>query len=184
MNVVETVVALKWWEKAQKCVYLVSLSTITMMTLFPLEFNKPMMKSMETSSQHWLGMDNGCKIPGVLIVSTLFCWKTKYSAKRNWTSVLRPSPKNSLLTLWKVFKNPERPPTGEVCNSKSTFYLSWELLHKYKWSLYHSESFFHVNVSYSLESYCNLWIRVHTSSSFFHSSLVFFIQSGWMIEIA
>jgi hypothetical protein len=34
---------------AQK--YLVSLSTITMMTLFPSDFGNPVMKSMETSSQ-------------------------------------------------------------------------------------------------------------------------------------
>ena len=33
MNAVETVLDLKGWESAQKCAYLVSLSTITMMTL-------------------------------------------------------------------------------------------------------------------------------------------------------
>jgi hypothetical protein len=33
-----------------------------------------------------------------------------------------------------------------VCNSNSTFCLSWEFLHKYKRYLYHSESFSHVNV--------------------------------------
>ena len=31
-------------------------------------------------TQRWLGMDKGCNRPGVLIVSTLFCWQTKLSA--------------------------------------------------------------------------------------------------------
>jgi hypothetical protein len=39
-------------ESAHKHVYLVILSTITMMTLFPSDFSNPMLKSMETSSQH------------------------------------------------------------------------------------------------------------------------------------
>jgi hypothetical protein len=80
------------------------------------------------------------------------------------------------ITYNKVFKNPECPPTGEVCSSNSTFCLSWEFLHKYKRSLYHSESFFHVNVSDAPESCCNLSMRVHTFSSFFHSSLASIIQ--------
>jgi len=46
-----------------------------MMTLFPLDLGKPVIKYIETSSQHWLGMDKGCDRPGVLIVSTLFCWQ-------------------------------------------------------------------------------------------------------------
>ena len=93
MNVVETVLSLKRWESAQKCVYLFSLSTITMMTLFPSDFGNPVMKSMETSSQHWIGMANGCKRPGVLIFSTWFCWKTKNSSINLWRSVLRPTKK-------------------------------------------------------------------------------------------
>lgn len=32
--------------------------------------------------------------------------------------------------------------------------------------------------------FCNFWISGHTSSSFFHSSLASFIQTGWIIEIA
>jgi hypothetical protein len=38
--------------ECKKCVYLVSLSKITMITLFPSDFGNPVMKSMETSSQH------------------------------------------------------------------------------------------------------------------------------------
>src|ERR1700731_4124075 len=76
INAVETVLALNGCVNAQKCAYLVSLSTTTMMTLFPSNLGKPVIKSIETSSQCWLGMDKGCNRPWVLIVSTLFCWKT------------------------------------------------------------------------------------------------------------
>jgi len=88
------------WDNAQKCAYLVSLSTTTMMTLFPSDLGKPVIKSIETSSQRWLGMSKGCNKPGVLIVSTLFCWQTKHFSTNFWISDLRPSQKNSFLTLW------------------------------------------------------------------------------------
>ena len=51
----------------------VNISTTTMMTLFPSDLGKPVIKSIEISSQRWLGMDKGCRSPGVLILSTLFC---------------------------------------------------------------------------------------------------------------
>ena len=69
-------------DSAHKCAYLVILSTTTMMTLFPSEHGKHVIKSIETSVHLWLGMESGCKRPGVLIVSTLFCWQTKHSAKK------------------------------------------------------------------------------------------------------
>ena len=125
----------------------------------------------ETSSQRWLGMDKGCNRPEVLIVSTLFCWQTKHSATILWISDLRSSQKKSFLTLWYVFKNPKCPPKGEVFNSKRIFFLRWEFLQRYKWSLYHNESFFQLNVSDVLGYCCNFWMSIYTSSSFFHSSL-------------
>jgi len=100
INLMATVLDLNGWESDKKFAYLFSISTITMMKLFPSDFGNPVMKSMETSSQRWLGMANGCKRLGVLIVSTLFCWQTKISTTNLWTSVLSPSQKNSFLTLW------------------------------------------------------------------------------------
>ena len=51
INVVETIMDLKGLHNAQKCVDLVSLSTTTMMKLFPSDLGKTMIKSIETSSQ-------------------------------------------------------------------------------------------------------------------------------------
>ena len=50
----------------------------------------------------------------------------------------------------------------------------------YKWSLYHNESFFQLNVSYVLGSWCKFWMSIRTSSSLFHPSLSSVIQSGWI----
>lgn len=49
MNVVGNVIALKGWEREQKWAYFVSQSTTTMMTLFPLNFSRLVIKSIETS---------------------------------------------------------------------------------------------------------------------------------------
>ena len=103
MNVA-IILALKGWESAQKFAYLVSLSTTTMMTLFPSDLGRPVIKSIETSSQRWLGMTNGCRRPGFLVVLTLFCWQTKYSTTNLWISNLRPSQKKILLDPMVSFK--------------------------------------------------------------------------------
>jgi len=56
----------------QKWAYLESLSTTTMMTdLFP-DFQRPVMKSIETSVHIDAGMGNGCNVPGALTVSRLW----------------------------------------------------------------------------------------------------------------
>ena len=78
INEVATISALKGSYNAQKCAYLVSLSPITMMTLFPSELAKAMINSIEISTQCWLGMNKGCRRPGVSSVPSLFFWKTKY----------------------------------------------------------------------------------------------------------
>ena len=171
INQITIVLALKGWYNAQKCAYLVSRSTTIMMTLFHSKLGKHVIKYTKTSSQHWLGIDKGCNRPRVLIVSTLFCWKSKHSTTNFWISDLSPSQKISFLTLWYAFKNTECRSKGEACNSKRRFCLNWEFLHRYKRSLYHSESFFQINISNVLRSCCNFWMSVHNSSSIFHSSL-------------
>ena len=124
-----------------------------------------------------------CRRPRVLTTSTLFCWQTKHSSTNLRTLDLRPSQNNSFLTIYKVFLNHECPPTREVCNSKSTFCLSWDSLHIYKRYLYHSESFFHTNISNTLGYFWSCWIIFHTDGSCFHYSLASTIQSGCIIEI-
>ena len=68
-------------DNAQKCAYLVSLSTTTMMTLSPSDLGKPVIKSIEISSQCWLEMDKECRRPMVLIVSTFFARKPNILAQ-------------------------------------------------------------------------------------------------------
>ena len=61
MNAVTTILDLKGWESAKKCAYLVSLSTITMMTLFPSDFGNPMMnpwKPPPNTDLEWLMVVN------------------------------------------------------------------------------------------------------------------------------
>jgi hypothetical protein len=55
-------------------------STTTMMEFLPSDLGIPIIKSIETSSQHRFGIYNGCRILGVLIVSPLFYWKTTHLA--------------------------------------------------------------------------------------------------------
>lgn len=100
INKIMIVLALKGWDSTKKCAYLVRLSTSTMMTLFHSHLGKPMIKSIETSSQHYLGMNNVCKITIILIVSILFSWKAKHSTTKFWISYLSPSQKPSFFTLW------------------------------------------------------------------------------------
>ena len=50
-----------------------------------------------------------------------------------------------------------------------------------KRSLYHSKSYFHLNVLDELGSCCSFWINVHIFSSFFHLSIASAIQSSWML---
>ena len=50
MNFIATILALKGSESAQTCEYLVSLSTTTMITLFPYDLGRFVIKSIETSS--------------------------------------------------------------------------------------------------------------------------------------
>ena len=99
------VIAFKGWDSAHKCAYLVSLWTTTMMTLFPYDFGEPIIKYIETSIHLCLGMESGCRRLGVLIVSTLFCWKTKHSATNFWTLVLRPSQKYLSLPCGRFLRN-------------------------------------------------------------------------------
>ena len=79
MDAIGIVFSLKGCESAQKWEYLASLSTTTMMILFPYDFAGTMIEYIEISHQQWLGMANGFRIPKVLIVSTLFYRQTKNS---------------------------------------------------------------------------------------------------------
>jgi hypothetical protein len=49
---------------------------------FPSNFGRPMIRSIETSSQLWICMANGSRWPRVLIVSPLLCWQTKHSTTK------------------------------------------------------------------------------------------------------
>src|SRR3984885_5162593 len=128
-------------------------------------------------------MDKGCNRPEGLNCLNLILLANQTFHHKLLNIRFKAIPKKSFVTLWYVFKNLEGPPKGEVCNSRRIFCLSWEFLERYKRSLYHNESFFQLNVSFVLESCCNFRISSHTSSSFFHSSLASFIQSGWIIEM-
>ena len=151
MNVATMVLALKGWERSQHCAYLVSLSTTTIIKLFPSDWGRLVIKYIDTSSQCWHGMLSGCKRPGVLTISTLFCWKTKHSTINLRTSYLRPSQKKCFLTLWCVFRNHEFPPIGEVCNSKRTFCLICDFL-----DIYISDPCTIVN-HFSTKNYLMIW---------------------------
>jgi len=46
INAVEILFALNGWDNAQKCAYLVTMSTTTMMKLYPLDLGKLVIKSI------------------------------------------------------------------------------------------------------------------------------------------
>ena len=75
INAVATILALNEWDNVQKCAYLVSLSITTVMTLFPSDLGKPMIKSIEITSQHWLGMDKGVEDSRCLLSQLYFAGK-------------------------------------------------------------------------------------------------------------
>ena len=104
-----------------------------------------------------------------MIFSPLFRWNTRHYETKFWTSFLIPLQKKSFLIMWYVFKNLGFPPIGEVCNSRRTFYSSWEFLHKYRRSWYHRKSFFHTKLFNELGSSCSFWMIFHTFRFFFHS---------------
>jgi hypothetical protein len=74
MNVVATVLSLKGCEREKKWGYFVSQSTTTMVIIFPSDLGKTIIKSIEISSQCWLGITNGSRRPDVLIIFPLFYW--------------------------------------------------------------------------------------------------------------
>ena len=65
LNAKTTILALKGWQGEQKCAHLVSLSMMTITTLFPSNLGRPMIKSIKTSSQRWQGTFNGCRRLGI-----------------------------------------------------------------------------------------------------------------------
>ena len=91
INYVATIFALKGCESGYKWAQFMSRYTTTMMALFPCYFGRPIIKSIETYSQCWLNIANGCRRLGILILSPLLYWQTNHSTTNFSTLVFSPS---------------------------------------------------------------------------------------------
>ena len=99
MNAFATVVVVYGYVIGMKLLYLLNLSTIIMITLYPLDKGNPFMKSILISTHTLLGIGRGCKAPAGLRFFVLFLWHTSHSLMNFLMSFLKSCQKNSLLSL-------------------------------------------------------------------------------------
>jgi len=82
MNVAIIALTLKILERKKKMGIVCKIIHHHHVEFFPSNFGRPMIRSVETSSQLWICMANGSRWPRVLIVSPLLCWQTKHSTTK------------------------------------------------------------------------------------------------------
>lgn len=79
-----TFCAVYGWAKGGKCAYLVSLSTTTRITFFPLDFGRRSIKSRLISDHFCFGIGRGLSNPGYGTCSPLEIWQTGHSEICCW----------------------------------------------------------------------------------------------------
>ena len=119
-----TWIAVKGCARAIKWAYLLSLSTTTKMTSFPMDFGSPVIKSMLMSTQTSSGIGKGCNSPGLAAQSYLEAWHMEHSLINLLTCLWRPFQWKSYLILFNVRSLPACPLSGEECCQCSNLNLN------------------------------------------------------------
>lgn len=88
-----TPIAVYGWDNSKKWLYLLNVSIINIMTLYPLDRGNPLMKSILMSTYALLGTDNGCNSLTSLRFSVWFLWHTLHSLINFLASLAFPSKK-------------------------------------------------------------------------------------------
>lgn len=113
INALATTTAVNGCLKATKWAYLVYWSTITIITVYPLEDGNPSIKSIEMSVHIWAGMGNGWSNPAGFIQSVLNLWQTSHYCKNSFTErLIWLGQYKTLLEVWKSFMKPKMPING------------------------------------------------------------------------